>query len=266
MKENYENRTRYSLPRRTYTVLRIDGKAFHTYARDCERPFDEGLIADMQNTAKALCESIQGCKLAYTQSDEISLVLTDFDQIETEGWFDGNLQKMVSISASIATSEFNKLRLLRKVSTYTVQTFPTEDEYLHYIDPGIHDEITGFNTANFDSRAFTISSRSEVMNYLFWRQQDASKNSVSMVARSFYSHKELEGKSTNEMQEMIFQKSGKNWNNYPTYQKRGSCAYRAKADFGPEAAFGRAKWIIDRDIPIFSSDWTWLENKIPLIS
>ena len=107
IKGHYENRFRHHLPRRSYTILRVDGKAFHTYTRGCERPFDFALMEDMDFTAKAMCEQIQGCKLAYVQSDEISLVLTDFDTLQTDAWFDGNIQKMVSISAAIATAEFN---------------------------------------------------------------------------------------------------------------------------------------------------------------
>jgi tRNA(His) 5'-end guanylyltransferase len=112
MKENYENRTRISLPRRSYTVIRIDGKAFHTYTKGLNRPFDRRLIEDMNATAAYLCKNIMGAKLAYVQSDEISIVITDFEDISTQAWFDNNLQKMCSVAASMATSEFNRLRLM----------------------------------------------------------------------------------------------------------------------------------------------------------
>lgn len=206
MKEFYENRTRITLPRRTYTVIRIDGKAFHTYTKGLNRPFDVDLIEDMNNTTKYLCERIQGVKLGYVQSDEISLILTDFDNLGTDAWFDGNIQKIVSISASIATAKFNQLRMARafKNSPYV----------------WIAEDIENFKLAEFDARTYTIPSREEAINYLIWRQQDATRNSISAVAQSLYSHKELNGKTTDMMQELIFQK-GQNWNDFPVGQKRG---------------------------------------------
>ena len=98
MKNNYENRTKQFLTRRMPTIIRLDGKAFHTYTKGLNKPFDEGLIEDMQETTKFLCANIQGCKLGYTQSDEITLVLTDYDNLQTDAWFDYNVQKMTSIS------------------------------------------------------------------------------------------------------------------------------------------------------------------------
>src|SRR5579871_2024133 len=98
IKENYENRTRMSVPRRTYTIIRLDGKAFHTYTKGFARPFDQLLMNVMDRTAAKLCESIQGAKLAYVQSDEISILLTDFETEQTDAWYDGNIQKIASIS------------------------------------------------------------------------------------------------------------------------------------------------------------------------
>lgn len=199
MKSNYEDRTRFYLPRRTFTIIRIDGKAFHSYTRGLNKPFDINLMNDMDTTAIHLCKNIQGCKFAYVQSDEISLLLTDFTEITTDAWFDGNIQKIVSISASLATSHFNYIRMLRYSSTKWITT------YLN---------------ANFDSRVFTIPDKIEVENYFIWRQKDAIRNSISMTAQSLYSHKQLEGKSQSDMQEMCFQK-GINWNDMPNGFKRG---------------------------------------------
>ena len=97
MKENYENRTRFKLTRRLPVIIRLDGKAFHTYTKGLEKPFDEGLIEDMAETTRFLCENIMGIKCGYTQSDEISLLITDFDKLETQAWFDYNIQKMLSL-------------------------------------------------------------------------------------------------------------------------------------------------------------------------
>lgn len=191
MKENYENRTRYFLPRRTYTVIRLDGKAFHTFTANLKKPYDKDLMNVMDETAKYLCEEIQGAQFAYVQSDEISLLLTDFEKITTDAWFDGNIQKIASVSASLATAIFNK-----------VKTF----------NPG--------TWALFDARVFTIPDPIEVENYFVWRQKDAVRNSIAMTAQSLYSHKELNGKSQADQQEMIFQK-GQNWNDMPDGFKRG---------------------------------------------
>jgi tRNA(His) 5'-end guanylyltransferase len=208
-KTYYEDRFRTKLPRRAYTIIRVDGKSFHTYTKGLNRPFDEGLIEDMNLTAAFLCKNIMGAKLAYVQSDEISILITDFDTQYTQAWFDYNIQKMVSIASSLATSEFNRLRLVRSCTDF--------DGDLHF-DAMDQEEIINFKMAQFDARVFQIPSRIEVENYFIWRQQDAVRNSISSVAQSLYSHKELNGVKTNEMQEMILQK-GINWNDYDFRKK-----------------------------------------------
>ena len=227
MKEFYENRTRYMLPRRTFTVIRIDGKAFHSYTKGLKRPFDDQLMSDMDETAKFLCKEIQGSKLAYIQSDEISLILIDFDDIGTDAWFDGNIQKMTSVSASLATGKFNELR------------------------PG--------KLAFFDSRVFTIPYQTEVENYLLWRQNDASRNSISAVAQSLYSHKELTEKSCDQMQEMIFQK-GTNWNDLASRYKRGRMVVK---EFYDKEGTQRSRWNTV-EIPIFSQNKEFLKKFISI--
>ena len=196
MKENFENRTRYLLPRRTYTILRLDGKAFHTYTKGLNRPFDSGLIADMDSAIVAMLPQLQGVVFAYTQSDEISILLTDFEKETTSAWFDGNLQKMCSVAASIITAEFNKYRMWRNDIIYDTlgSPFPFDKHRMAY----------------FDCRVFTIPDRTEVMNMFRWRQQDCIRNSVSMVAQSNFSHKELQNKSQSDMHEMLHNK-GVNW-------------------------------------------------------
>lgn len=214
MKSQYEDRTRYSLPRRTYTILRVDGKAFHTLTRDMDRPFDKRLSNAMCDVTCSLT-AIQGARFAYTQSDEVSVLLTDFDNIKTDAWFDGNIQKMVSVAASMATEAFmNSISL----------------------------------SAHFDARVFTIPDPTEVANYFIWRQQDAVRNSIQMVGRSYFSHKELEHKSCDEIQEMLWQEYKINWNDTPTRFKRGIC------NDGDN---------IDWEIPIFTQDRDYLNKLIP---
>lgn len=226
MKEFYENRTRNFLPRRTYTIIRVDGKAFHSYTRGLIRPFDEKLINDMDETACYMCKNIQGAKFAFVQSDEISILLTDFEGLTTDAWFDGNIQKMVSVSASLATAKFNELR-------------PNK-------------------IALFDSRVFTIPSNIEVENYFIWRQNDTTRNSISSVAQSMFSHRELENKNTDQMQEMCFQK-GVNWNDFSTKLKRGRLI--VKQDYEKDGAT-RSKWV-SVDPPIFTQERKVLQSIIP---
>lgn len=190
MKEQYEDRTRYFVPRRTYTILRLDGKAFHTYTKGLQKPFDAGLMEDMDAAIIALLYNIQGVVFAYTQSDEISILLTDFEKPTTSAWFDGNIQKMSSVASSVMTAHFNQARHWRH--------FEHEDTF------------DTFKLAYFDCRVFTIPDRTEVMNYFRWRQQDCIRNSVSMVAQSNFSHKELHGKSQSDMHDMLHNK-GVNW-------------------------------------------------------
>lgn len=280
MKEFYENRFRFFLPRRTYTLIRIDGKAFHTYTQGLKRPFDEGLIEDMNLTAAHLCKEIQGAKLAYVQSDEISVILTDFDDIKTDAWFDHNLQKMCSVAASIATAKFNQLRLIRAC----------DDSGGDFRNSMIDDyTIEKFRLAMFDARVFQISNREEVINYLIWRQQDATRNSIASVAQSLYSHNELNGKNSGEQQELIFQK-GINWNDFSSREKRGGVVKKVQTTWAlkidketqkpigvafeykvPEEGYvlGLDHKLFNRsefstvETPIFSQDKDFLKNIIP---
>ncbi len=189
MKENYENRTRSYVPRRTYSIIRLDGCHFRTYTKKLLKPFDHNLYKDMDNAIIVMLPHIQGAVFAYTQSDEISVLLTDFATDNTSVWFDGNIQKMTSISSSIITAEFNRLRLVRNVYGADLS--------------GVRNVIELTTPAYFDSRIFTIPDRTEVMNYFIWRGNDCSRNSISMNAQSLFSHKELQGKSTTMMLEMM---------------------------------------------------------------
>lgn len=240
MKMFYEDILRYVLPRKTYTIIRIDGKSFHTYTKGMIRPFDDGMIDDMDATAAYLCKNIMGAKFAFVQSDEISIVLTDFDEINTQAWFGNNLQKMVSVSASMATRAFNEARLKR-------------------INAGTKEKIIqNMKWAEFDSRVFQIHKKIEVINYFIWRQQDTVRNSISSVAQSLYSQKELHGKKTDDMQEMIFQK-GINWNNYESKYKRGRIISKVSYNVNDSI---RYKWQAI-ECPIFTQDKDFLNLMLP---
>ncbi len=219
----YENITRTFLPRRSNVIIRIDGKAFHTYTKGCEKPFDKGLQDDMNATAVALCEQIQGAKLAYVQSDEITIVVTDYDTLTTDAWFGNNIQKMVSVSSSIATSSFNKLRLTRYLRKQSLK-------YGDNWDVADASNVVNVEWANFDSRIFTVPELAEVANAIIWRVQDATRNSIQMVARSLYSHKDLESKNTPELIDLINSK-GKPWSEYDSRSRFGGLIRRVEGEW-----------------------------------
>lgn len=256
MKTFYEQIPKTKLMRRTPVIIRIDGKAFHTFTKGLKRPFDEVLIKTMQETTKYLCENIQGCVLGYTQSDEISLVLVDYKRFGTSAWFDYEIQKMCSIAASMATMAFNKF-FYKNIDDYS-----NTEEVLSivYSDDKVNKEETrrylsalqkALNKgAMFDARVFNIP-KEEVTNCLYWRQLDASRNSIQMVGQAYFSHKELQNKSCNDIQDMLMTQKGINWNDLPTYQKRGSCVVKETYS---ENDSERSRWVIDKDIPIFKGN------------
>lgn len=258
MKTFYEQIPKTKLMRRCPVVIRIDGKAFHTFTRGFKRPFDDVLIKTMQETTKYLCENIQGCVLGYCQSDEISLLLIDYQRFETSAWFDYEIQKMCSISASMATLAFNKF-----FQTNTSYIRASVSRFDNIDSLGSIYEVAYNKGAMFDARVFNIP-REEVTNYFYWRQLDASRNSIQMVGQAYFSHKELQYKSCNDIQDMLMTQKGINWNDFPTYQKRGSCVIRNKivleSDDVKEKCMlrdpkqGENNWIIDKDIPIFKGE------------
>lgn len=268
MKE-YENASRYYLTRRIPVIIRVDGRAFHTFTKGMNKPFDSILMGAMQDTMKYLCEHIQGCVFGYTQSDEITLVLTDYATITTDAWFGNNVQKMASISASMATLAFNR------IFAEMVQA----EERVAYIDESEDaDKIREYgrylaalskklNTATFDSRVFSIP-KDEVCNCLIWRQQDATRNSIEAVGQANFSHRLLQGKNCNDIQDMLWQEKGINWSKLPTACKRGAACYRVEQELtvpsymNPDDTIRvtRRGWRIDTEIPVFTQDRDFIER------
>jgi tRNA(His) 5'-end guanylyltransferase len=204
MKDNYETRSRTYLTRRTPVILRLDGKAFHTFTRGCNKPFDDHLHDAMTYAARALLNNIQGAKVAYTQSDEISILITDYENFETEAWYNYNIQKMCSVAAAIASVAFTmRFAALRFGEC-----------------PSLNDVVP----AHFDCRAFNLP-KEEVNNYFLWRQQDWWRNSVQMAAQSVFSHKELQGVNCNSLKEMLFSEKGIDWDKYPDCWRNGTTLY-----------------------------------------
>lgn len=267
--KGYEKRNRYYLQRRMPVILRLDMRAGHSFTKGFKRPFDEVFIKSMQNTAKYLCENIQNCKLSYQQSDEITLLLVDYDKLNTDCFFDYRVDKLCSIAASMATMAFNKF-FEKYVNEYRFSKWDGiskyEDGTWGYIQTLLNAVDKG---AMFDARCFNIP-KEEVTNLVYWRQLDASRNSIQMVGQANFSHKELQNKSCNDIQDMLMTQKGINWNNLPTYQKRGSCCIKIeenitennsveKMEFGEDRKktvvnIEHSHWIIDKEIPIFKGE------------
>lgn len=251
MKEFYEQIPKTKLMRRTPVAIRIDGKAFHTFTRGFRKPFDYILIKTMQETTKYLCENIQGCVLGYTQSDEITLILVDYQKLTSSAWFDYEVQKLCSISASMATMAFNKYfaeNVANEILEYKTSMVKIRQEIKEY-----HDTLRAAvnKGAMFDARCFNIP-KEEVTNLIYWRQLDATRNSIQMVGQANFSHKELQNKSCNDIQDMLYEQKGTNWNDYPTVCKRGSaCIYTEYANMNGSHNSG---WIIDKEMPILKGE------------
>lgn len=258
MKTFYEQIPKTKLMRRCPVAIRIDGRAFHTFTRGFQKPFDEVLIKSMQETMKYLCENIQGCVLGYTQSDEITLILVDYKKLTSSAFFDYKVQKICSIAASMATMAFNE-----SFSKIYSKLYRDKIEHGENVDELIKTYAFKAGKAMFDARCFNIP-KEEVTNLIYWRQLDASRNSIQMVGQANFSHKELQNKSCNDIQDMLMTQKSINWNYLPTYQKRGSCCVRNKIVIESDGVMATAQlrdtskseneWIIDTDIPIFKGE------------
>lgn len=231
--KRYESVSQSKLLPRMATIIRIDGKAFHTFTKAVgfRKPFDDNFMKIMWYTAARLVEEVQTAVLAYIQSDEISILLNDWKRLNTQQWFDGKIQKITSVSSSIATAEFNRQFFKRVVLDFEDITSKEAQEY-----------INNMYLARFDSRVFNVP-KEDVTNYFVWRQQDAVRNSIQMLARTYFSHKQCYGLSCNELQEKLFQEKGVNWDKLPTCKKRGTAVVRKNS-----------KWIIDYQVPTFTKN------------
>ena len=262
--KGYEKRNRYYLQRRMPVILRLDMRAGHSFTKGFERPFDEVFIKAIQETAKYLCENVQNCKLSYQQSDEITLLLVDYEKINTDCFFEYRVDKLCSIAASMATMKFNQVfKELSYRESENLEIICIKNPYLENRDCLTKISNVHTNSADkgamFDCRCFNIP-KEEVTNSIYWRQLDATRNSIQMVGQANFSHKELQNKSCNDIQDMLMTQKGINWNDLPLYQKRGSCCIRNHmislpyGDYLPDETAGENEWIIDKDIPIFKGE------------
>lgn len=194
----YEAVSRAFLPRRTHCIVRVDGKAFHTYTRKMDRPYDLDFMSSMWAGASYVMDQIQGCAFAYIQSDEASFLFTDFATIKTQAPFQYNVNKLVSISASAMTYGFSL-------------------QIANWSDP-----TKGGGYPLFDSRAFCIPDPVEVYNYFVWRQRDCIRNSILSLGQKHFSQKQLHGLNKNQIQEKLFQEKDINWANEDPNFKNGT--------------------------------------------
>ena len=245
MKTFYEEASKTKLTKRTPVAIRIDGKAFHTFTKGFNKPFDHTLMSTMQATMKYLCENIQGCIFGYTQTDEITLILVDYQKLNSSAWFDYEVQKLCSVSASMATMAFNLY--FRDIVT---NNFERDKDFWEDIIPCLlHSEklyqtySNVFDIAMFDARCFNIP-KEEVTNLIYWRQLDATRNSIESVAHYYFKQSELQHKSCNEIQNMLLTQKDINWNDYFIPEKRGACCIKDK----------NGKWFVDLKIPIFKGE------------
>ena len=269
MKENYELRARHYFPRRTFLLVRCDGRSFHSYTRGLEKPYDRELMECMDAAAIELCKGVAGAKFAFVQSDEISVLMTDFEDVSSQAWFDNCQNKIESITASIATMAFN----------LKVAEFNREGKTKL--------GLTKKPNAMFDSRAWVIPDPIEVENYFVDRQKDAERNSVTLLAGNYASHKELHGKSVSDRHEIIHA-AGDNWAKHPVRFKHGGIIRRmvtvdllkveqdkldiiAKKKLSEKAAAkllasdpaARTHWELDENTPVFMQDKNYLRKMIP---
>lgn len=261
MKTFYENIPKTRLMRRTPVAIRIDGKSFHTFTKGFQKPFDFVLMDTMQQTMKYLCENIQGCVFGYTQSDEITLILVDYQKFTSDAWFDYEVQKLTSVSASMATMAFNKY-----FSENVVEYNLTHDPLVKRREGLLDNYISAVEKrALFDARCFNIP-KEEVTNLIYWRQLDATRNSIQMVGQAHFSHDELQDKTCNMIQDMLMTKYGINWNDFTIPCKRGTACIkvatkvtenikREPQPFGEDRVTTtiieeRPIWAIDKNMPI----------------
>ena len=247
MKEFYEKPAQTKLIRRMPVAIRIDGKTFHTFTKGFQKPFDNILMKTMQETTKYLCENIQGCVFGFTQSDEITLILTDYDTFTTSAFFDYEVQKLCSIIASMATMKFNQLF---PYNVSLLKDIKGDYKNVHYFEEYYDTMLAAASKgAMFDCRCFNIP-KEEVTNLIYWRQLDAMRNSVQMVGQANFSQKELQNKSCEKIKEMLAAK-GILWEAYSPDCKRGAAC--RKDENG---------WYVDRDMPILKEDRAYVDDLI----
>ncbi|XZH79071.1 tRNA(His) guanylyltransferase Thg1 family protein (plasmid) [Clostridium perfringens] len=247
----YESVTKGFLMKKNPVIVRLDGKAFHTFTKGLVKPFDEILASSMNETAKKLCEEIQCCKFAYTQSDEISLLLVDYDNIDTEAYFNNNIQKIVSVAASLCTLFFNNIFKEKVEELYdSAKDMDELNKLKNIYDRKLYKAL-------FDARVFSLP-KDEVCNYFIWRQEDAIRNSIQMVAQCNFKRNELHGKSCVMLKEMLSYQKDIDWDDFDIPKKRGIVVKKVPKLINESKI--RNKWESDNAIPIFKENRDYIDD------
>lgn len=260
MKENlgelikqYEDCYNFKIPKRCVSIIRLDMRAGHNFTKGFDKPYDQIFIKSMYLTMLQLCESIQGCKFGYVESDEISLLIYETNP-EAEPWFANRVQKMCSISASMATMYFNK-NFQKLVNDFLSDHVPDSNKLVSEITNVYKNALE--KDAMFDSRVFVIPE-SVIVPYFIWRQNDCTRNSILGLSQKYMSHKEMQGLKCNELQNILLTKYDINWNNFSTVEKRGTCAYKVLKD----AEKVRYEWLLDYEMPVLMDDKDFILSRI----
>lgn len=255
--KDYEKISDNRLVKKQPVIIRLDGRAFHTFTKGLTKPFDTDLSDAFQFVCEKLSKEIQGVKLVYTQSDEISILLTDWDKITTDAWFDYRIQKMVSLSAAMCTLYFNeyiKIIIEKYWKLYNQKDIEYKEEQQYLEKYRLWK--TKCNKAMFDARCFNLPV-SEVCNYFIYRQQDAIRNATQSLAQAYFSHKELDKKNTKEQIEMVKDKSGIDFNELSLRQQRGFCIYKYE-----DKEQSISEFCLDQSIPIFTENREYIEKYV----
>lgn len=240
--KRYELNHDFSLTARLPVIIRLDGKGFSKWTKSnkMKKPYDLALSTAMHESLKFTCSRIEGCMIGFTQSDEATIVLRNDQSLESEPWFGNRVQKIVSVTSSMFTAKFN--------------------EFCY---------ANGWSPAFFDARVFALPTIDEAINCLVWRQNDAVKNSIygacyyelANVTGKKTAQKLMHGKSQDEQQELLFSKTGRNWNTYPTWYKRGVAVYKIGQEFSDNnSVYYRSSWEADLETPRFTQNRGFLKN------
>lgn len=241
--KGYEKSSSNYLVKKVPVIIRLDGRAFKTLTKDLHKPYDEVMLSCMQDTMKYLCENIQGCVFGYTQSDEITLVLTDYENLDSCAWFDYNAQKLASVSASMATYAFI-MAFIKSICYFNDK----DTSYAEILSSTIRKNIS------FDARAFNVP-KEDVINNIIWRQQDCINNSIISIGRTYYSHEEIVGKTQKHILHMLEDKYVY-WKDYSNAIKYGVCCYKN----GKKTEDGYLRRVFEDGSFIYKNNWVGKEK------
>ena len=236
----YRSLTDYKLLPNSYVLVMLDGRSFSNLIKNkFEKPFDESFIDMMNQTAQYVCENVEGTKFAYVQSDEISLVLTDFDTPTTDSFFGYRLCKLTSLIASIATAKFNRLMIKYRL------------EKGMGINPG--DVIDNSPLYQFDCKVWNVPNLNDVYAWFLYRQIDCVRNSKQQAAQSYIPHKELMNLNTDKQINLLFEKENIDWNQYSADKKYGRFISKHKVimnNIDTGDVYYRHKWLVQPAFPL----------------